>query len=88
MAIGASARDVHRLILRQAARLAFAGAVLGLSVAVVARPLVARLAEDVSIDPAVMFATTGLLCAVVVLAGWLPARRAARVEPTLALKSE
>jgi ABC-type lipoprotein release transport system permease subunit len=35
-----------------------------------------------------MFATTALLCAVVVLAGSLPARRAARVEPTLALKGE
>lgn len=88
MAIGATGRDVHRLILRQAARLALTGTGLGLSVAIVARPLISRLTENVSVDPALMFATTALLCAVVVLAASLPARRAARVEPTLALKGE
>lgn len=88
IAIGATGRDVHRLILNQATRLVLAGAALGLSVAVVARPVVARLVDDVSLDPLVMFATTTLLCAIVVVAGWLPARRAARIEPSLALKGE
>ena len=88
MAIGATGRDVHRLILRQAAGLALAGTALGLSVAVVARSLVSRSTGNISIDPALMCATTVLLCAIVVLAGWLPARRAARVEPTLALKAD
>jgi putative ABC transport system permease protein len=76
------------LILGQAARLVVAGAAAGLGVAVVARPFVPRLVQGVSIDPALMGATTALLCVVVALAGWRPARRAARVEPTLALKGE
>jgi ABC-type antimicrobial peptide transport system permease subunit len=88
MAIGASERDVHRLILRQAARLGLVGAAVGLSAAAVGRPLVSRMAGDVSLDPSMVVATTGVLFAVTILAGWLPARRAARTEPTLALRGE
>lgn len=97
MAIGATGRDVHRLILNQAARLALAGTALGLGIAMVARPAGARLVglsaasakgDDAAIDPWVMLGTTALLCTVVVVAGWMPARRAARVEPTLALRGE
>jgi ABC-type lipoprotein release transport system permease subunit len=42
--------------------------------------------QNVWIDPSVMAATAMLLIAVVLVAAWLPARRAARIEPTLALK--
>ena len=49
MAIGATERDVHRMILRQAARLGVAGAALGCCFAAMARPLVSRIAQDVSI---------------------------------------
>ena len=88
MAIGATERDVLRLILREAARLGLAGAALGLCFAGAARPLASRLARDMSADPLVVAAATILLIAVVMLAAWLPARRAARIQPTLALKGE
>ena len=88
MAIGATARDVQRLILRQVTRLALGGAALGLGVAVAGRPLVSRLVVDVALEPGVVVATIGLVVAVVILAGWLPARRASRVAPTAALRGE
>jgi putative ABC transport system permease protein len=88
MAIGATARDVQRLILRQVTRLALGGAAVGLAVAVAGRPLVSRLVADVALEPGVVVATIGLLVAVVILAGWLPARRAARIAPTAALRGE
>jgi predicted permease len=88
MAIGATERDVQRMILRQAARLAVAGAAAGLALAVAARPLIASLVQDVRINPGLVIATTTLLIAVVLLAAWLPARRAARIEPTLALRGQ
>jgi putative ABC transport system permease protein len=88
MALGATQRDVRRMILRQAARLGFAGAAAGLALAGALRPLVSRMVRDVSIDPALAAATAALLMGVVLLAAWLPARRAARIEPTRALKAE
>ena len=47
-----------------------------------------RHGQDVSISPGVVAATAALLIAVVLLAAWVPARRAARIEPTLALKGQ
>jgi putative ABC transport system permease protein len=88
MAIGATEGDVQRLILRRAARLGLVGAVVGLSAAGASRPLVSRMAGDVSLDPVLAVATTGVLLAVTLMAGWLPARRAARTDPTLALRGE
>jgi predicted permease len=88
MAIGATERDVHRMILHEAARLAAAGAALGLALAAAARPLALRLSRELSADPLVIATATALLIAVVMLAAWLPARRAARIQPTLALKAE
>jgi ABC-type lipoprotein release transport system permease subunit len=82
------------MILRQAARLGIAGAATGLCVATAVGPLVVGtfasselgVGRDAWMDPAVTAATTGFLVAVVLTAAWLPARRAARIEPTLALK--
>jgi putative ABC transport system permease protein len=88
MALGATERDIHRMILRQAALLGLAGAALGGCLAAIAQPLVSRLAEDVSIPLRSAITTTGLLLALVTLAAWLPARRAARIPPTLALRGE
>jgi ABC-type antimicrobial peptide transport system permease subunit len=88
MAVGATPRDVERLILRQAARLTLAGAGLGLAVAAAGRPLMAGLVDSASAGLPLWIATTGALVAVITLAGWLPARRAARVEPTAALRGE
>lgn len=88
MAIGATQRDVQWMILRQAAGLGIAGAVVGLGLAGAARPLISRMVQDVWINPAVAAATAALLIGVVLIAAWLPARRAARIEPTLALKAQ
>jgi len=88
MAVGATPRDVQRLILRQAARLTIAGAALGLSIAAAGRPLLAGIVESVSESSPMWIVTTAALVAVVTLAGWLPARRAARIEPTSALRGE
>jgi putative ABC transport system permease protein len=96
MAIGATAGDVQLMILRQAAWLGLAGAAAGLGLAAVLQPLVSQLGpstglvagQDVSISPAVAAATAGLLIGVVLTAAWLPARRAARIEPTLALRAQ
>ena len=96
MAIGATRGDVYRMILRHAALLGVAGVVGGLSLASVARPLIASMlgstasasSAEVSIAPAVVLGAAALLIAIVVMAAWLPARRAARIEPTLALRGE
>lgn len=88
MAIGATQGDVQWMILRQAAGLGIAGAAAGLGLAAVVWPLIASRIQDVSLDPAMVAATVAALIAVVLLAAWLPARRAARIEPTLALKAQ
>jgi ABC-type antimicrobial peptide transport system permease subunit len=80
MAIGATPYDVQRMILRQAARLGLAGAAIGLALAAAAWPLAARMASDVSINPAIAAVTAALLIAVTLVAAWIPARRAARVD--------
>jgi predicted permease len=88
MAIGATEQDIHRMILRQAALLGLAGALLGGGCAAIAQPLVSRFAKDVTIPLQSAIATTGLLLGLLTLAAWLPARRAARISPTLALRGE
>jgi ABC-type antimicrobial peptide transport system permease subunit len=88
MAIGATRRDVHLMILRQAAGLGVTGAAVGLCLAGAVRPLISGMVQDVRISPAVIAATAALLIAVVLMAAWLPARCAARIEPTLALKGQ
>jgi putative ABC transport system permease protein len=87
MAIGATRSQVERMVLRRAARLGLAGALGGLGLAAALRPLVARAAPGVSIDPALATATAAVLMAVVLAAAWRPARRAASTEPTEALRA-
>ncbi len=88
MAIGASARDVHLMILRQAATFGTSGAIVGVGLTGAARQLVAGIVPDVSIEPTIIIATSALLMAVVLFAAWLPARRAARIDPTVALRTQ
>jgi putative ABC transport system permease protein len=87
MAIGATHGDVHRMVLRQAAALAIAGSLVGLLVAIAARPLMRGMVQDAPIDLTVVIVTAASLMAVVLLAAWVPARRAARIDPTAALKA-
>jgi putative ABC transport system permease protein len=88
MAIGASERDVRRLVLLQAARLGLAGAALGTAVAAIGRPLASRIASDMSVPGGWALATAGALIVLVTAAAWMPARRAARLPVTLALKED
>ncbi len=64
------------------------GAAVGLCLAAAARPLISGMVRDVSIGPATAVATAAILIVVVLLAASLPARRAARIEPTRALRGE
>ena len=84
MAIGATEHDVQLMIVRQAVMLGLMGAVVGLCLTGPARRLIAGTVRDVSIHPSIMAATSALLIIVVLMAAWLPARRAARIDPTVA----
>ena len=90
MAIGATAGDVQWMILRQAGALGLAGAAGGLALAAAARSLLASASTTVGtgVTPGVAASAAALLIAVELVAAWLPARRAARIEPTLALRAQ
>jgi putative ABC transport system permease protein len=85
-AIGATEGDVYRLILSQAARLVSAGLGVGMFLVIGARPLVSWMARGQTLDPWLSVLSAGLLVAVVIAAAWLPARRATRIQPGLALR--
>lgn len=88
MALGATERDVLRLVLGEGLRLTAAGLVVGIGLAALVGQAVGRLLYDVSaLDPAVFVTTSAVLLAAAALACYLPARRAARVAPTTALRS-
>jgi putative ABC transport system permease protein len=88
MAIGATERDVRWMILRQAVALGMAGAAVGLVLTAAGRPLIASLTQDVWINPIIVAATATAVIGVVLIAAWLPARRAAMIAPALALKAQ
>ncbi len=89
MALGADRTDVVRLIVREAGFLLAAGLVIGLALAIpTARAASTMLYGLKSWDPATMAMSAAALAAVSLLASWLPARRASRVQPTVALREE
>lgn len=89
MALGADRGGVLRLVLGQGARLTVWGTVLGLLAAVAAsRVLVGVVAGVDPRDPLVYAGVALTLAAVTLLAAWVPARRAARIDPTEALRAE
>jgi predicted permease len=89
MALGAQKRDVLWLILRETLVLLAAGAAVGIPAALAAARLVRSLLFGLQpSDPLTVACATAVLFAAGALAGFLPARRAASVEPTLALRSE
>ncbi|MGE5645976.1 MAG: ABC transporter permease [Acidobacteriota bacterium] len=89
MALGAERAGVLRLIIGQSLRLALAGVALGLAAAAAVTRVLAKFLFGVQPVDAVTFASVAaLLVAVAAAAGWLPARRATRVDPISALRSE
>jgi len=89
MAFGAERGSISRMVLRQGFLLALIGIALGSVAALGLTGLLRTLLHGVSpLDPVTFAAVGGLLLLVALLASWLPARRAARVDPTVALGSE
>lgn len=89
VALGAQARDVTSLIVREGLHIVGPGVLLGAIIALVAGRWVAPLLFDVSPrDPPVLAGVVVVLLGVAVLASWLPATRAARVDPNEALRAD
>ena len=89
LALGASAGGILALIIRQGMRAALVGCAAGLIGALALTRLIAALFFEVSTSDPLTFAACGLLLlAVALLACWAPARRAARVDPIVALRCD
>ena len=89
MALGAERRDVLRLVLTRALRIVVAGLIVGLAGAAgVTRVLQRFLFGVTPTDPIAFTIVTLLLMAVGLMAAWLPARRATRIDPCAALRAE
>ena len=88
-ALGASRADIVALVVRQAMTLTGLGVMLGLVGAVAAsRALMALLFGVSPLDPVTYLGVMALLGSVAAMAAWVPAWRAARVDPTIALRME
>jgi predicted permease len=89
MAIGAQPADVFRLVIGQGLRVTLAGIAIGLTLSALSARLLASLLYGVSpTDAATWSAAVAVWLMVALLACWLPARRAARVEPVVALRQD
>jgi putative ABC transport system permease protein len=89
IALGADGRDILRLVLGHGLVLAGTGIALGLGAAFALTRLIAALLYRVSVtDPATFIAGPALFAAVALVASYLPARRAMRVDPATALRAE
>jgi putative ABC transport system permease protein len=89
MALGAERSHVLWLVLGETARLGVAGVVIGLLLALAAGRFVSSLLFGLTpYDPLAIGAAAAAMIAVALLAGYVPALRATRIDPILALKRE
>jgi ABC-type antimicrobial peptide transport system permease subunit len=89
MALGASARDIMRLVLGQSLRMIFVGVGVGLATAFAAARVLEKLVAGVrSTDPSTFAIMISVLVAAALFASFLPARRASRVDPINALRQD
>jgi predicted lysophospholipase L1 biosynthesis ABC-type transport system permease subunit len=89
MALGAQTADVLKLVVGQGLRLAFSGVAIGLLASLAATRLMKSLLYGVSAtDPLTFVMIPLLLVGVALLACWIPARRAAKVDPMVSLRCE
>jgi ABC-type antimicrobial peptide transport system permease subunit len=89
MALGASGAGVRRLVVGQGLRPVLAGAAIGLAAGLVAVRLLAGFLFGIpATDPVTFIAAPAALTAVAALAAWLPAGRAAKLEPASVLRNE
>jgi ABC-type antimicrobial peptide transport system permease subunit len=89
MALGARPASLSGQVVREGARLVLWGAGAGLAVTLLSVRLLANLVYDVPLyDPLILGAVVVVLAGVTGMACWLPARRAAKVDPMVALRAE
>ena len=89
LSIGATARDILALVFRQGLLPSAAGLAIGLAAAyVVNRALEAQLVQVSPADPVALVASSAVLALSAVLGCWMPARRAMRVDPVVALRHD
>jgi predicted permease len=89
VAMGASARTILKMVLRETMLLAVIGLAVGLPVAFVSSRVLGHLLFGISpTDPATLIVVSLTLAAVAVAAGYLPARRATQVDPLIALRHD
>ena len=89
LALGAQRRNILRMVLRQGLGLAVTGAAVGLACALIVSHLMAGLLYGVRpTDPVTFAGVALLLIGVAMLACYIPARRAIRVDPLVALRHE
>jgi putative ABC transport system permease protein len=89
MALGAQPLEVIRLVLGQGGRIALAGILIGVGGALsIGRVLSSLLFDVTATDPVTFVVVTLLLCVIALVACYIPARRAIRVDPMVALRYE
>jgi ABC-type antimicrobial peptide transport system permease subunit len=89
VALGAQPADVGRMVLRESVLLGAAGTAIGVCGALaLTRVLRTLLFETTPTDPVTLAAAAGMVLVIVLLATLIPARRAAQVDPTIALRYE